>query len=382
MAKVSELDKDAWQAYRQSHFRDAALIWLQASDQSRELGNATDWYKYRFWVAEALNRAGHYAKALNLLLEIGLHEPADRPNYEASLAQTKLVQITLLTNPDYKQLQTYLYDYQQLTTRQKMPAGDLPHMQGKILFRQGFFNQALNAYEQAWQVYDNSGYVKYTKAFCAAECCLKLGQIKQAQDWLQAGVNTQENYQEGLNLAAALELQIALAVSTPSTLKTLPSLLSQLDDMIIGSQAGEDHCILNEFSVRVHLLCQPQLDPMQASHLAQQSLLRPLQNRKDVHNQFEYRLLILDFRLAALRFLVGIAAVDDLYYAQSQVLPEKSAIIDSSQCKKRLQRVLASHQQAKRYGGRIDKMLQCTYRQNEVTKRYQRIQEIAQYLGV
>lgn len=380
MTKTHELEKDAHRAYRQFRVQDAALLWLQASEQSRELGNVADWYKFQVWAAEAFTVAQQYAKAMDLLLEVRMYEPPDRPNFEAWLAHKALFALVAATNPQIKRLQGYLNELRQLATQQTVPAGDMPELEGDVLFDQGKFSEARAAYEKAWVVYDDKGYVKYGKAFNAAKCCLQLGQIKPAKDWHDAGFGTQENYQTRLIDAAELELRIALAEPDWAALITL---LSKLDDTCAGIQGDGSKNAVNQLSARVHLLYQTELDPMQPSHPAQQSLLRPLLDRKNVHTQFDYRLLMLDFRVAALRFIVGIPPVDDLYCVQPQAMPAKQrATLNKKQYQRGLQRALASCKQAERYGRRIDDLLQCDYRQQEVAKRLKRIQEISEYVSI
>lgn len=379
MAKAKELNKDAWQAYQQSRYRDAVLLWLQASDKSRGLSNAADWYKYRVWAADALAETQQYVKAMDLLMEVRIHEPPDRPNYEAWLAQKRLIDIVKYTQPQHERLQSYLKELRQMANQQKVPAGDLPFLEGQLLDLQGRFSEACKAYEKVWSTHDGDGYVKFEVAFQAAKICLPLRQFKAAKDWQRACLGTKENYQGRFIRAAQVKLRIALAETNWTALRTL---LSQYDDAGAGIQDDDYQNSLNHLGCLVHLLDQAALDPMLASHPAQQNLLRPLLDRKNVHTQFNYRLLVLDFRLAALRFVVGVAAVDDMYYAQPQQVPAKqTAKFDRKQYQHRLQRALASCKQAECYGRRIDSLLQCEYRQQEVAKRRQRIEEISEYVS-
>jgi len=378
MSKPHELHKQAWKAYEASRYRDAALLWQQAADQSRELQRTADWFTCQVWAAEALKASSEYRQAFSLLLEAHLHEPADRPDYEAWIARKNIIEIGLATDPEYSRLRRYLDELQQLSQTQNTPAGDLPNIEGRIYAQQGNFTAALNAFEQAWQVHDGKGYMKYAHAFNAVSCCLALGKTKAARDWLQAGLQTQEQYQDRLILAARYELKIALA---EGKWQTLPNLLSKLDDITAESQDGGDGDNLDQLATRVQLLTDPNQDPLKTNHPAHQSLLRPLFDRQSVHSQFDYRLLMLDFRLAALRFAVGIKPVDDFYYTKPQKIPHWQIKQPLPDTPKRLQRALSSCQLAQQYGKRIDDLLQCDYRQQVVAKRRERIQEIADFIA-
>ena len=179
-------------------------------------------------------------------------------------------------------------------------------------------------------------------------------------------------------MAAILQLDIAIAEEWTAD---LIGALSEYDTAVAGTQSGNDCDKFNRYSVRVQLMTQAELDPMQPSHPAQQAVLRRLSSHKDVHDQFEYRILWLDFRLAVLRFALGIPAVDDQFYAQPQQMLITPKPCDRFDQQRRFHRVLASCQQAEQYGRKLDQLLQTIYRQDLIAKRRVRIQAIQAWVA-
>nr|VFJ64905.1 MAG: Tetratricopeptide repeat-containing protein [Candidatus Kentron sp. FW] len=520
MPKPTELHQDAHRAYRDGQFRDAALLWLQASEAARELKDSAAWYQYRVWAADGFRCADEYARAMALLLEARLHEPPERPDYKAWVAQKVLLEITVNTHPARARLAEILEELEEMATRQNVPAGDIPLLEGWILRRQGRYTEALAAFERAWQRHDGRGFPKYALALWAAVCCLKLANPSAARDWLAASRKTGEDSQQRLVWEAMMALGLGLftarndeagdgppddptgapsdpgssveisratdrisrsarndsgkarndsgsdrndresdrnnretVISTegrdlehekkpfahkifrfaqrispfghkisrfarndsgsgrndsgsggndsgssrkddaqdsparPSTRAEthpprLPVLLRQLEDAAAGMQDHWTRDLLAGLGARVALLDPANGDPLARGHPARQLLTRRVSNRKDVHEQYSRRVLLVDFRLAALRFWAGMAPAEDLYYQRPQRLPESSPGVltptrgNEEEFRRRQQRALAACDRADGYGKWLDGLLECDWRQRQIRERRARIEEI------
>jgi hypothetical protein len=258
---------------------------------------------------------------------------------------------------------------------------DISSLAGDVFFRKKQLLEALEQYQKGWSEYDGKGgYAKYGFAFDAATCCLYLGQLHQAKDWLKAGEMVCDKYQAGVHEKVELNIQLALAEA--QSFSSLPVLLRQLDNQAQVMQNNASKDTYNMLAVRVALLANPDLDPMQRHHPISPPLMQRLRHVKSVHEQYQYRLLLLDVRLAALRFCTRIAPVDDLYYARPQQLPAEKNAIDMNQLRLRVQKALQTARQAERYGRKIDEMLECDWRQEEVQERCRRIMEIARHYSL
>lgn len=382
MAKHIDLNRDALRAYRDGRSRDAALLWLKAAEAARALKDGTAWYKYRVWAANSFHQADENARAMDMLMEARLHEPPDRPDLEAWIAREDLIEITLNTHPDLTRLTAFLNELKAMATRQNAPAGDVPLLEGRILQGQGRHAEALASYERAWQVYDGRGYIKYNHASWAARCCLALARPAAARDWLAASRATNEDFQGRLVDETAIELRLGLfhALTDAGTAR-LPALLRRLRDAAEGMQDHATQDLLSELGARVALLDPANGDPMAHDHPARRLLTRRLANARNVPGEYGRRALLVDFRLAALRFLVGMPPAEDYYYRQPHRLPASPPEIDMGEFRYRRQRALAACRRAEVYGKRIDGLLKCGWRQKSVNKRRARIGEIARLYG-
>jgi hypothetical protein len=88
-------------------------------------------------------------------------------------------------------------------------------------------------------------------------------------------------------------------------------------------------------------------------------------------------LVHLDYRLACLRYAVGILPAEDLYYTNSQQLPPQLNISDRSRFAFLLLKARTVARKVMRRAEKLDAMLNCSWRQQEVQSRIQRIEETA-----
>ena len=157
----------------------------------------------------------------------------------------------------------------------------------------------------------------------------------------------------------------------------------------------------NFIHVRVLLLDPGNGDPYDKGHPAYLALSRRLDGDSvDLATRYLRSLLTLDHRLAALRFIVGIPPVDDLYYATPQRLVGSKTAVFSLQAlnlaqrhsnkietkatswldfKKRTEKAQASVHRAMAYAKQMDELLECSWRQSCVEGRKKRINEITSF---
>ena len=87
---------------------------------------------------------------------------------------------------------------------------------------------------------------------------------------------------------------------------------------------------------------------------------------------------VLDFRLAALRYAVGIAPVDDLFYTKPQEVPvQVFPVAAAYDLAERLRKARASWNRARANARQLDDWLECGWRQERVEARRERIDQIA-----
>jgi hypothetical protein len=377
MAKPSELYNQGCRCYEGGKYREACLLFLQASDLAFAMQDQVSWYEYKGWAAVTLVAADEYSKAMVHLLELRLNEPANRSDLMAWTTKTNMVLIALTTRPVRAKLAEFMGELKDFSRIYNTPIADISYLEGQILRERGSLQSALLSSEKAWGSHNGQGIMKHSFALNAAECCLALNHLTQSKEWLLASIETNENTSDKNAVIAILNLKLALVELAPTQL--LHKLMREFEDIVLLIQDKSWQDTLSEFNSRVALLTQPAVDPINNSHPAKQSLLQRILEYQNVHTQYERRILLSDFRLAALRYCVSIPPVDDLYYAKPQQLQPPSKDLDIHELKKRLQRALSSCAKAERYGKKIDDMLECDWRQKAVQGRRERINEIAQY---
>jgi hypothetical protein len=173
------------------------------------------------------------------------------------------------------------------------------------------------------------------------------------------------------------DMTLRLALFERQALGQLIPLLRSLQEQasILQLRAASD--AVRELTTYIHLLDTNAGNPADSHHPARQELRRRPANLEDVDSRFDAHLLLLDYRLACLRYAAGIAPVDDLYYTRPQQTPAAVVPSDPVQFAMALRKVRAAIRWAMQHAERLDGMLECDWRQREVAKRVERVEEIA-----
>jgi len=91
---------------------------------------------------------------------------------------------------------------------------------------------------------------------------------------------------------------------------------------------------------------------------------------------YERRLLLVDYRLAVVRYAVGIPPVDDLWYTRPQTLPDTMSRLDRDDFQKRVFHTRRALRRAMIYAEYLDGCWECSWRQEEIRGREERLNEI------
>lgn len=376
MAFHLDLNKEARASYRQGRYDEAALVFRRAAAAALDIGNQAAWFEYTVWAALAKTEQGDLLAAMRLLLEARSQEPNDAPQYEAWLARKGQFEITFACAPELPRLQLLLQELQNYGARNHVPAADIECVEAELLLARGFWAKSLVCSESAWTKHDGKGTVKYGIACCAMAAATRLGHTAVAHEWLVVlqGCGN-DNFSDKAFRNAEENLKLALAEK--GSFATVEPLLRTLADHAISLQVNSITDRLRELSTRVHLLDALAGDPCSRHHPARSTLRQRPANRNSVFDRYAARLLVLDYRLAALRFVVGIPPVDDLYYSCPQQTslpapPKQIALI-----RKRLAKAHAAASWVRIYARHLDDVLECDWRQREIQARCTRINDIA-----
>ena len=278
---------------------------------------------------------------------------------------------------------------------------DLSLARSRYCAMRGEWTKAAEFAEQAWSNYEPTEKEDFSSAQHSPQypkrafyAHLTLGNKLLAQQWLDSFSrevkmhrcpNCRDHY-----LNACVEHSLALS-------EPIAIVRARLADAQSQKISVEAFCTTDYLSVRVHLLNPNVGDPCAPSHpgLTELARRRPVSNRS-VMEQYTHLLALLDFRLAALRFAAGLAPIDDDRHAgclcEDSMLQKRISVLARSvrkfvhvnkfRCSQHeIRRRLAKARQAGRFALRaaqtLDNLLECDWRQCDVQRRINCVEEIA-----
>jgi len=374
------LANEALESYIADRMAEAALLWRRAAGSALEVGDRTSWYRYNVWAADATRIHGNLPAALALIISARQDEPEDAPEFEAYFLRVQVFEITLAIRPLLERLTVLVEDLQQFSIVRSVPPGELSWVQGQLDSSRGCWEAALTSYEKAYRDFTGVGVIKCEKAYHAGLCCLRLGRLSACRDWMTSMSGYEP--ERASNAVWQAELALRLALSAKRPVHEVGKLLRAFVDCsaVVQDQATADE--VRDLTVRVHLLDLAGGDPIALPHPSRQELRRRLASKYHTGYRYGARLLLLDYRLACLRFATGVSAVDDLYYRRRQRAPVNVATINEPDSASRLRKARTTAQWTLRYAQKLDTMLNCDWREKEVRTRILRIEQIAKWCAV
>jgi tetratricopeptide (TPR) repeat protein len=368
--------KEGREAYFSCRMLEALLMFRRAASAALDIGDREAWFSHMSWAANAAYHQGDSRSAMALLLEARDAEPERAPQPQAWWCRAQIYLCMLQVRPERSRLEQLLTDLRIYAGTHAAPASDLPYLEGALLELGGDWRQAVARFEAAFQLHDGSGYNKRYLAYHGAVCCLWLGQLGACGDWIAALDRCNPN---APFLSSEVSLLMAIREGRPRVV--LRSQLRTHCDLTAGVQRARIPDMIRELTARVNLLDSDAGDPGISPHPARIELSYPIKDRQNVVSRYRSHLLYADYRLACLRHVVGIPAVDDLFYAQAQQLPPCRSQIDISRLGPFLNRARAAAQGALRCAHRLDALLVCDHRRREVESRIRRIEDIARAIA-
>jgi hypothetical protein len=150
------------------------------------------------------------------------------------------------------------------------------------------------------------------------------------------------------------------------------SLLRLLRDFSEKAQNIDDRDIWMNLRVarsRVSLLDPDGGDPGGPLHSARIAPRNRLKSPLDVHDHYCHALLVVDIRIAALRFAFGLPPVDDEYFDSPPLSGRQGNRLHASDVASRRKKAKAACRIAQHHASNIDTMLGCIWRQKDVKRR-------------
>jgi len=266
--------------------------------------------------------------------------------------------------PELARLQRQLSDLESLAIRHVHSPSDLHLQRGGISYCRGDWAVALTHFSRGWQTYVDGGWAKHEFSSSALLCCLRLNRREEAESWWKhLSVTDQDSWNKG-EMLKSTSLWLALEA---------------------GSLDAAQNCVENgcghpvgELRGRLFLrgdALDPIHDPSDLTHPANKFAL--FERKESVHVRYYQVLALVDYRLACLRFTVGMPAVDDLYYRQPDFIPPSLKISDSNKPRQQLRSFRFTWHLLWRLAKRLDALLECDWRTKETVSRWNRAKAIA-----
>lgn len=356
-------------------FHDAAVVREQALRIAQEYKMENEIYSGRVWSAHYWEMAGNPNRAMSLLIDARSNEPIRALAHDKWVARKRILEIGFFQiQPDIvlarKRLDDLIKFHQ---ANRQLPLHDLPNIYGKFFFSQGDWRQSLEKLEVSWTKWDGSGYVKWEIAVKASVSCLHLARLQEAQEWCRL-LELTERHLVGSRLGLHfLTSTIALYCGKYEQAIRAAERAEQVADTVQYFFRAN----VNFLRVRTFLLNIDYGDPILENHPSRFRLAQELRKRHFWNEKFERLKLLVDYRLATVRYVVGMQPVDDLWYQQQQIIPTQLPThFDYDDYNMRVFRTKRAIRRATQFARWIDESLQCDFRVAIFQERAKRLNEI------
>lgn len=258
-----------------------------------------------------------------------------------------------------------------------LPVSDLFRCRAVLARGQGNHAETLQWLERAWHRYHpGRGLPRSILAHNAACAALELGDIQTTRAWmakLQACEDSREDAHAG---AADLATRQALWDGHRTALQKQAEILQPhahpYEQSIWWRRAAT-------LRIRCLLLDAALGDPQSPGHPGRQQLCCPPVVAWEADERFHRAVVVLDYRLACLRYGLGLTSVEDLFFRQ----PSFSNVrfrprISSKDIQVRIRRAYVALGRARRVAGWLDAGYACQWRQDLIKGRDCRLRDLHQ----
>jgi hypothetical protein len=371
------LREHAYEAYRQGRFEEAGVLLGQLCNDAKKAGNDKIAFQLGLNEVKCLKRAGKPLEALNRLLSM---ESWEVSRHESLFSMREMTfDLLRLYNPDLTQLEARLGELESLTENAlDGVVADLRFCEFQFLEDQGKNEKALNAIELAWSERGEAT-MNHAHATAASGCLanLRLNRRSQAEDWVKIMERDGETeclgYRADLaNAKAELALFDSRAEDAFHYAQQQRLVAMEYADMIRVHEAIEKQ-------VRARLLDATNGDPGDHRSGVLDVFKQAVPGKRNVPLEFSVSLLMLDIRIAAVRWAVGMQPAEDFWYQSPQVVASELRVA-KDEVIRRIDKTQAALQRTGKIARRVDQAFGCDWRQEMVNRRRERLQEVVSHL--
>lgn len=375
-----ELYRSADEAYRQGRATDALGLFRLALQTAVEQGNAVAEHKCLFWAGHCHESKGEIGRAMASYLDMRLLEHR-RPDLSFSdfevWAGRKGTLACLLANPQpLPVIQERLKETEDFALVHPVPLHDPYVLRGDLAMERGLWGEALEQFESAGSKDVSRGYSVLGFGASATTASLRMARFGAARDWITAMRSRNSRFAEELVHIAQGIARVELARAEADVGELHKQLVSLGSLPLRVDFFGDQRRMVQFWGA---LLDKTAGDPDTRDHPARRILARAPARRDDLRTVFNYALAVLDYRLAGLRFAVGLPSNDDHWHPSE--VPTALRLVDRKDAERRLARAHIAVQGARRRAVHLDHAFECDWRQTDVAKRTRAIEAISEALA-
>lgn len=369
--------------YHVGHYRTAALLYEQSYHFASRHQLEQEAFSSGTLASGSWHMAGNPHRALLMLSQIFARNSWSSPESLVWEARVRSFEISRCFHPQLTSLTTRLHELQaMLRENPAYPSSDVYRLEGLLLRAQGRHQQAIHALERAWVHYaPGKGLSQYLIAWALVFSQLSIGRREEAASWTRRLGDLATDFSD--SRAAWHEAQARLALWDRDVV-ALGNALASLDDCLAGNQ--QPIWQRKALMLRIRwLLLQPEYrDPAHPNHLARRAFAQPISGFPEVWDVYDRRLLLVDYRLAALRYAIGLEPVEDLFHAEHPGLSSFSSIssipgLDNTEISRRIEQVRRAIRRGRFQAEYLDHCFASDCRRQELDSRTTRLETLIAY---
>lgn len=373
--------EEAHKQYTKGEFSSAADFYGLLVQQAQENNNVVEEHEALVWQGICLYAIGKVEDAQRCCFEACTlednHQGIGLGSYERWLARKKLFNCSVIVAKyHHSTIEERLDELKNYNRAHKISAHDIDFIQGDIAWWRGDWTEAFKYYEKAYTETNRLGYTTLSIADNAANMAIRLGNFSAAKDWIEK-IDDTENRNQGWEAVISATQAVAYFTLTRAQRKSVAVLkASYLQIEEVSSLMDDRRGDRLEATFYLALLQSGNGDPNDRAHTAYRTLVKllPLVIRRDILSVFGFLLLVLDYRLACLRYTAGLEPNDDEWSKAPK--PTRLFIRDKALFDKCLIRARRSADLLMQRAEQLDRALQCHYRVEKIEKRQRVIQQI------
>lgn len=376
---VEDVFAMAQAAYDAGRYQEGAVFHLRAGHLACTHGQSHAGFSHRLIAAICWKLAGFPLRGLTLLCHLVADPRAAEKSNILRMARQQMFRIVCDFRPQLDLLQQQLQSLRQEAQGRSSWQTDRLYLEGYLAEAQGRWTEALSWVERAiGQKHNGHKFMMFQIVALALRLCLRLRHRKDAENWCQVLAETEPSFSES---RVAYEEARARLVLFDQDFNHLSCVIEQLILNVKDLQRPTWHRKTAIVVARAALLDVKHGDPWTPTHPARQVLTHRNPEIYEVADRYERHLLLVDYQLAAIRYLLGIPPIDDWYVPISPYgcLAKEYDVSKRADFFRRAEAAQRAMRTAFRYAARVDRAFQSTWRTQEIQERTHRLERL---LGV